>query len=102
MNIYINSNYEIVHIYNNDSNTAGLTEILVDREQVFGKMSDFMILNYKYVPLAGGGFSISPNKNYEYLEMLDNFQFEIQSGMEALKKQNAELSYLIMQQGGAL
>ena len=40
MKIYINSNYEIKAI--NSTTDETLTEIEVDRESVFGNMSDFI------------------------------------------------------------
>ena len=69
MKIYINSNYEIKAINSTDDLT--LTEIEVDRELVFGNMSDFMILNYCYKP-SDNGYSVYPAKDYSMLELLDN------------------------------
>lgn len=69
MKIYINSDYEIKAINSTDDET--LTEIEVDREFVFGNMSDFMILNYCYKP-SEFGYSIYPAKDYSTLELLDN------------------------------
>ena len=56
MKIYINNKNEIKSIYTTDDET--LTEIEVDRESVFGDMSDFMILNYCY--------KIEDEKCYKY------------------------------------
>lgn len=69
MKIYINSNYEIKAINSTDDET--LTEIEVDRELVFGNMSDFMILNYCYKP-SETGYSVYPSKDYSMLELLDS------------------------------
>ena len=69
MKIYINSNYEIKAI--NSTTDETLTEIEVDRESVFGNMSDFMILNYCYKS-SDNGYSIYPAKDYSLLELLDN------------------------------
>ena len=69
MKIYINSNYEIKAIDFTDDLT--LTEIEVDRELVFGTMSDFMILNYCYKP-SEYGYSVYPAKDYSMLELLDS------------------------------
>lgn len=69
MKIYINSNYEIKAINSTDDET--LTEIEVDRELVFGSMSDFMILNYCYKP-SDNGYSVYPAKDYSMLELLDS------------------------------
>ena len=69
MKIYINSNYEIKAINSTDDLT--LTEIEVDRELVFGNMSDFMILNYCYKP-SNNGYSVYPARDYSMLELLDS------------------------------
>lgn len=69
MKIYINSNYEIKAI--NSTTDTSLTEIEVDRELVFGNMSDFMILNYCYKP-SDNGYSVYPAKDYSMLELLDS------------------------------
>lgn len=74
MKIYINSNYEIKSINSTDDNT--LTEIEVDREEIFGNKSDFMILNYCYKQ-DDNGYSIYPAKDYSMLEMLDNTENKI-------------------------
>ena len=69
MKIYINSNCEIKAI--NSTTDEALTEIEVDRELVFGNMSDFMILNYCYKP-SDNGYSVYPSKDYSMLELLDS------------------------------
>ena len=74
MKIYINSNYEIKAIDSTTDET--LTEIEVDREEVFGNMSDFMILNYCYKP-SEFGYSIYPAKDYSTLELLNNTENKI-------------------------
>ena len=61
MKIYINSNHEIKAIDSTEDNS--LIEIEVDREEVFGDMSDFMILNYCYKE-DEHGYSIYPARNY--------------------------------------
>ena len=68
MKIYINSNYEIKALY--EYNDEALTEIEIDREQVFGDKSDFMILNYCYQP-TDGGCSVYPSLDYSTLKLLD-------------------------------
>ena len=68
MKIFVNSNYEIKAI--NQCEDTSLTEIEVDREEVFGNKSDFMILNYCYKP-SNGGHSVHPAKDYSMLELLD-------------------------------
>ena len=68
MKIYINSNYEIKAI--NSTTDESLTEIEVDKESVFGNMSDFMILNYCYKP-SDNGYSVYPALDYDTIKMLD-------------------------------
>ena len=62
--IYINKNYEIKAIDFTDD--TSLTEIEVDREEVFGDMTDFMILNYCYKQ-DENGYSIYPASDYSKL-----------------------------------
>ena len=64
MKIYINKNFEIKSI--NSSKDDSLVEIEVDRENVFGDMTDFMILNYCYKQ-DENGYSIYPVSNYSKL-----------------------------------
>ena len=89
MKIYINSNYEIKAI--NSTADESLTEIEVDRELVFGTMSDFMILNYCYKP-SEYGYSIYPAKDYSTLELLDNTENKISILEEENKTLKQELS----------
>ena len=64
MKIYINSNCEIKEI--NSTDDTSLTEIEVNKEEVFGDMTDFMILNYCYKQ-DETGYSIYPASNYSKL-----------------------------------
>ena len=64
MKVYINKNHEIKAI-NSTANTS-LIETEVNREETFGDMSDFMILNYCYKE-DGNGYSIYPASNYSKL-----------------------------------
>ena len=64
MKIYINGKHEIKAI-NSTTNTS-LIETEVDREETFGDMSDFMILNYCYKE-DENGYSIYPASNYSKL-----------------------------------
>ena len=89
MKIYINSNYEIKAINSADDET--LTEIEVDRELVFGNMSDFMILNYCYKP-SNNGYSVYPAKDYSMLELLDK---EAINKILILKEENEKQDELI-------
>ena len=61
MKIYINEKNEIKSIDSTLDET--LKEIEIDREDVFGGMSDFMILNYCYKQ-DESGYSIYPARNY--------------------------------------
>ena len=61
MKIFINSKYEIKAI--NSTNDTSLTEIEIDREEVFSDKTDFMILNYCYKQ-DESGYSIYPARNY--------------------------------------
>ena len=64
MKIYINKNHEIKAI--NFTTNTSLIETEVNREETFGDMSDFMILNYCYKE-DGNGYSIYPASNYSKL-----------------------------------
>ena len=64
MKIYINKINEIKAI--NSTNDTSLTELEVDREEVFGDMTDFMILNYCYKQ-DETGYSIYPASDYSKL-----------------------------------
>ena len=61
MKIFINQNHEIKAI--NQCEDTSLTEIELDRVEVFGDKSDFMILNYCYKQ-DENGYSIYPSRNY--------------------------------------
>ena len=64
MKIYVNQKHEIKSI--NSSVDESLIEIEVDRESIFGDMSDFMILNYCYKQ-DETGYSIYPASDYSKL-----------------------------------
>ena len=85
MKIYINSNYEIKALY--EYNDEALTEIEIDREQIFGDKSDFMILNYCYQP-TDGGCSVYPSLDYSTLELLDE---QFVKKISILETENREL-----------
>ena len=82
MKIYINSNYEIKAI--NQYKDNSLQEIEIDRELVFGNMSDFMMLNYCYEPYDCG-YSIYPTKDYNMLELLDSVETKLNMLIENQK-----------------
>lgn len=69
MKIYVNLNNEIKAI--DTTSDITLTEIEIDRELVFGSMSDFMILHYKFIKDATG-YSICPAIDYDKLLYLEN------------------------------
>ena len=85
MKIYINSNFEIKSI--NQSEDTSLTMYEIDREQVFGDKSDFMILNYCYEP-SEHGYSVYPAIDYSTLELLDK---NIVSKITSLQEENQAL-----------
>ena len=85
MKIYINSNYEIKAI--NQSEDISLTMYEIDREQVFGDKSDFMILNYCYKP-SENGYSIYPAIDYNILKLLDT---QIIPKLSLLEEENQAL-----------
>ena len=85
MKIYINNNFEIKAI--NQSEDTSLTMYEIDREQVFGDKSDFMILNYCYKP-TDGGYSVYPSMDYNILKLLDT---QIISKLSLLEEENHAL-----------
>lgn len=90
INIYINKNYEIKAINFTDDET--LTEIQVDRFEVFGNMSDYMILNYCYKK-DEFGYSIYPAKNYDEL-VKEDYKLRFlasESKVKVLEQENADL-----------
>lgn len=64
MKIYINKDNEIKSI--NSTDDTSLIEIEVNRKEVFGNKSDFMILNYCYKQ-DENGYSIYPSSDYSKL-----------------------------------
>lgn len=68
MKIFINDNFEIKAI--NQSEDTSLQEIEIDRVEIFGDKSDFMILNYCYKP-SDSGYSVYPAIDYSTLKLLD-------------------------------
>jgi hypothetical protein len=90
MKIYINNNYEIKAI--NQSEDTSLQEIDIDREQVFGDKSDFIILNYCYKP-SENGYSVYPSMDYNILKLLDT---QIISKLSLLEEENHALKQELM------
>ena len=89
MLIGINERNEIKQI--NVITDETLTQIEVDRELVFGNMSDFMILNYCYKP-SDNGYSVYPAKDYSMLELLDS---QLVNKISILTEQNNQQEEII-------
>ena len=85
MKIYINSNYEIKAI--NQCKDNSLQEIEIDREEIFGNKSDFMILNYCYEP-SEHGYSVYPALDYSTLKLLDT---QFANKISILERENKAL-----------
>ena len=90
MKIYINSNYEIKAI--NQYEDTSLQEIEIDRTEIFGDKSDFMILNYCYKP-SESGYSVYPAIDYNILKLLDT---QIISKLSLLEEENHALRQELM------
>ena len=86
MKIYINSNHEIKAI--NSTEDAKLVEIEVDKEKVFGDMTDFMILNYCYKE-DECGYSIYPASNYSKL-LDEDYKIKIDESQKKISILEAE------------
>ena len=90
MKIYINEKHEIKAI-NSTTNTS-LIETEVNREETFGDMSDFMILNYCYKQNKDG-YSIYPASDYSKL-VEEDYRIkvnEIQKKISILEVENKAL-----------
>lgn len=86
MKIYINENYEIKAINSTDDEL--LEEIEVDREEVFGDKSDFMILNYCYKQ-DENGYSIYPASDYSKL-VEEDYKIKIDESQKKISILEAE------------
>lgn len=86
MKIYINENYEIKAIDFTDD--TSLAEIEVNREEVFGDMTDFMILNYCYKQ-DENGYSIYPASNYSKL-VEEDYKIKIDESQKKVSILEAE------------
>ena len=86
MKIYINENYEIKAI--NSCEDTSLVEIEVDREFVFGDMSDFMILNYCYKQ-DENGYSIYPASDYSKL-VEEDYKIKVDESQKKISILEAE------------
>ena len=86
MKIYINENYEIKAINSTDDEL--LEEIEVNRNDVFGDKSDFMILNYCYKQ-DENGYSIYPSRNYSKL-VEEDYKIKIDESRKKISILEAE------------
>ena len=90
MKIYINENYEIKAINSTDDEL--LEEIEVNRSDVFGDKSDFMILNYCYKQ-DENGYSTYPASDYLKL-VEEDYRLKIdesQKKISILQEENKNL-----------
>ena len=94
MKIYINKNYEIKAI--NSTDDTSLTEIEVNREEVFGDKSDFMILNYCYKQ-DENGYSIYPASDYSKL-VEEDYKIKIDESQKKISILEAENEKLKVEQ----
>ena len=86
MKIYINENYEIKAINSTDDEL--LEEIEVNRSDVFGDKSDFMILNYCYKQ-DENGYSIYPASDYSKL-VEEDYKIKIDESQKKISILEAE------------
>ena len=86
MKIYINENYEIKAINSTDDEL--LEEIEVNRNDVFGDKSDFMILNYCYKQ-DENGYSIYPASDYSKL-VEEDYKIKIDESRKKISILEAE------------
>ena len=86
MKIYINENYEIKAINSTDNEL--LEEIEVNRNDVFGDKSDFMILNYCYKQ-DENGYSIYPASDYSKL-VEEDYKIKIDESQKKISILEAE------------
>ena len=86
MKIYINEKHEIKAI-NSTTNTS-LIETEVNREETFGDMTDFMILNYCYKQ-DENGYSIYPASNYSKL-VEEDYKIKVDESQKKISILEAE------------
>ena len=86
MKIYINEDYEIKAINSTDDEL--LEEIEVNRNDVFGDKSDFMILNYCYKQ-DENGYSIYPSRNYSDI-VEEDYKIKIDESQKKISILEAE------------
>lgn len=91
MKIYINNKNEIKDIYT--STDTSLTEIMINRKEVFGDKSDFLILNYKYIQHENGCIEIVPASNLSEL-LEEDYRLKVDDSVKKisiLESENKEL-----------
>ena len=86
MKIYINEKHEIKAI--NFTTNTSLIETEVNREEVFGDMSDFMMLNYCYKQ-DDNGYSIYPASNYSKL-VEEDYKIKVDESQKKISILEAE------------
>lgn len=84
--IYINKDNEIKAI--NSTDDTSLIEIEVNREEVFGDKSDFMILNYCYKQ-DENGYSIYPASDYSKL-VEEDYRIKVDESQKKISILEAE------------
>lgn len=91
MKVFVNEKNEIKAI--NISNNESLVEIEVDRDEVFGTMSDFKILHYSIKKLENNIVITYPTIDTELLDKLeiDYLIVEQSKKIDILNAQNANL-----------
>ena len=86
MKIFINQNHEIKAI--NETTDTTLIGIEIDRNLVFGDMSDFMILNYCYKQ-DENGYSIYPASDYSKL-VEEDYKIKVDESQKKISILEAE------------
>ena len=86
MKIFIDDKYKIKAI--NSTNDTSLIEIKVNREEVFGDMTDFMILNYCYKQ-DENGYSIYPARNYSDI-LEEDYRLKVDESQKKISILEAE------------
>ena len=86
MKIYVNAKHEIKAI--NSTTDTSLIEIEVNRKEVFGDKSDFMILNYCYKQ-DETGYSIYPASNYSKL-VEEDYKIKVDESQKKISILEAE------------
>lgn len=94
MKIYINESHEVKAI--NSTTDETLREIEVDRNEIFGGMSDFMILNYCYKE-DDNGYSIYPARKYSDI-LEEDYRIKVDESQKKISILEGENSALLESQ----